>query len=223
MKAIFRFVLSFLICFNFYGQKDLVVVSSTTYDIVYRNVPNLIRIGFLGMDSNYSVECLGCDITNIDSLGYRLPANNFIITPGESMEVFIRLYDDSLSQNFFYEHRFINKNLPSPELFFGAAAPGNFVSPMETKLFAVYPSEFFLDFRFKILRWKADVNGKSYNGVGNTLSQEFQGALKEMKSEQEFSVSVLVIGEDNEERTIKSIFKIAPEDLYENNNDELKH
>lgn len=223
MKKITQILFFLFLSVKLHAQKDLVVISATQYDIVYRNVPNLIRIGFANMNSFYYVECQGGNITNVDSTDHFLPENNFIVIPGAWRKMIIRLYDssDTLTRKMLSEHHFINSDLPSPELFFGAARSGDAVYWKENKLFAKYPPEILLDYKFKIIRWKAEIKGNLYEGEGNTLSVEFQNAIKKLKAEKEFTITVDTIGEDKLERTVTSVFKRAPDEWCENLEDEF--
>lgn len=211
MMRIILLIVFFLCCLESQAQKDLIVISTSRYDVVYRNVPNLIKIGFANMNSNYYLECIGGEITNRDKSGNYLLENNFIIIPGEVYKVTLKLFDssDSLTRKLLIEHDFVNRDLPSPELYYGAVSSGGSVSWKESRLFVRYDQSVLLSYKFEVLKWKSKIKGKFYSGEGNILSSEFQQAIKKLSTKKEFCITVEIIGEDKLERKLTSVFRRA--------------
>lgn len=194
------------------SQDSLVVVSTSETNLLHRNVPNLIKVAFAKMNEPYFVECLGCDITNKDTLGNNLPRHQFLVTPGRSRIVYLDLWTSSDTSNRVKIARleFLNRDLPAPSLIVGGTRPGGHVSRTEDGIFAKYPPEMLLDNRFEILKWTLKIKRKRFSGVGSKLTPEVLEYYKKIKEETKIEIEAETIGQDNKVRKVEAFFYLYP-------------
>ncbi|MCC6701648.1 MAG: hypothetical protein IT221_08990 [Fluviicola sp.] len=90
------------------------------------------------------------------------------------------------------------KNLPPPNIYFGAVADGGKASKAETRIFAKYGDEIPLTANFTVVSWEMQVAGLSRpsKGSGNNLTAEAIGQLKQAKPGAMISFMTQVKGPD---------------------------
>lgn len=200
-----------------FAQDSLIVTSVGEYNVVYRNVPNLVKVAFVEMDDPYYIECFGGELTNRDTSGNLLPRNNFLVTPGPSRVIYIDVYNISDTSNWIKLGRleYLNRDLPTPSLFLGATRDGGYSNWNETRMFVKYPPEILLNSWFDIISWKAKIGRKTYSGEGSILSNDFQKQFEKLRPEKEAVIVVKTIGPDGMEREITGTFKRPPNSWYD--------
>lgn len=192
---------------NLFSQDSLVVVSTVSVPTVYRNVQNPVKIGFDKMNEPYDLECFGCIITDMDSLGNKLPKHNYLLTPGVTMIVYLDVYTFSDSQNKIKLARleFLNIDLPPPDLHVGVVFDTDSSSWNKLSLLAYYPI-IPSDYSFKVVDWSLELGRKKYSGSGEYIDGKVLKKIERLKTEKKFKISAQVIGPDNEKRMVVAYY-----------------
>lgn len=102
------------------------------------------------------------------------------------------------------------KNMPKPDIYWGATASGGTGSRQEGRIFAKYGEEVPLTANFTITQWSVAVSGLmgEPTGTGNNLSPQAQALIRQAKPGSTVTIMCDVVGPDKVKKKTVGAFKI---------------
>ncbi len=168
---------------------------------IYRDVDNYITVSVSPIDLDYKVICTTCDTIYEGDF-----PNVYIVRPGKVRQTILTVVSDTVPSTVYRHYRLTNQRLPNPSLFFGGTINGSKASRHANRIDVKYPSGMLQKFNFEVLSWNLYIGEKSFNGEGNSLSEEAKNYLRNDKSAEVVSITTVVKGQDGVERKLGGVF-----------------
>ena len=195
---------------NLFSQEKLVVIGSPESIVLYRSYANKIQIGFNDiLVKEYTFETFNCDSIIHDS-----EKHNYIIYPGKSKSLTLKIIDLSVKgkKTILSETSYRVCNLPDPSLYFGTLENESTVSKQTIKtmdkLFVYYPSELYFTTEFKVNSFNIFVKDQNILCISDNLSKEAAFHINRLISGEKITIIANIIGPDKIIRKITSVIHI---------------
>lgn len=185
------------------AQKPIAGFEVSEYNVLYRGYPNHI-LPTVTNNKKAKIRLIGtnCTISHSHN-GY------YIVTPGEGRELILSiLLEKGKKVDTVATKAYRIRNMPNPNIYWGAAYNGSQADIHERRLFAKYPPEIHLNAVFKILQWKLIIGNDTIHGEGNKLTM-VDDELKRVDSPTEVKIIAIVIGPDGVTREIEGKWQIS--------------
>jgi hypothetical protein len=142
-------------------SQDVFIENEDQNKILFRGFENHIKIGSELED--FTIEAVNCEVTQTAGKNYLVKVNSNARTAMINFLSNGKIIDSET---------FVVQNLPSPDLFWGEHVSGSTL-PQGNDLAVKYTPGISLRSNFEVVSWSCELDGKEFNGQGNTLSTEF--------------------------------------------------
>lgn len=193
-------ILISIIALSVNGQNLDYAFGNPDANILYRGYKNKLIIALDNSCSNCTVKGENLSLSKTSEYWIAKPGG------GNTAQLF---FIDSLTSDTTKTILFKVYNLPAPQLYFGAHAPGEKVHRGATRIDCKYGPEVPLraDFKVRSITLYSD-SGRTLSCEGNELSQEMQNELRSISSPSQFNIVCRVAGPDGIVRQIGANYKL---------------
>jgi hypothetical protein len=160
-------------------------------EVLFRGYENKLILGQkVGNSDNFQIEAINCEVSKLDGKGSE---NTYMVkTKPQARTAKINFISNGI---IIESAAFIVQNLPRPSLFWGTHKTGSSV-PNSREIQMKYSSGVTLKPSFEIVSWKCNQKDATFEGSGESLSQQMLDYTKSMATGETIKIEVKVKGTD---------------------------